>query len=127
MSTDVKTSDLVARAFEIREAVAQLNEQEKALKEELNNIKLLLLSRADEQGATRIATNLGTAIVSEDVLPQIQDWDALYQYIKDNDAWHLLQRRVNSAAYREIIAIPGGAVPGVEPYTRRDINLRAAK
>ena len=42
MSTDVKTSDLVARAFEIREAVAQLNEQEKALKEELNNIKLLL-------------------------------------------------------------------------------------
>jgi len=38
-----------------------------------------------------------------------------------------LQRRVSAAAFREIIAIPGGEVPGVKPYTQRDINLRAAK
>lgn len=124
--SEQRTSDLIARAFEIRSEIKELETAKKELNKELNDIKLILLARADEQGATRIATDLGTAIVSEQIVPQIDDWDAAQAYIKENDFWHLLPRKINSAAFRELQQA-GTDVPGVSPYMKRDINLRPSK
>jgi hypothetical protein len=126
MSDEIKTSDLLHRIFEIRRARADLKTQDQALQEEFNQIEQVLLARADDQGATRISTSDGTAIVSEEIVPTITDWDALYAYIKENDAFHFLQRRVASAAYREALTA-NQEIPGLAPYTKRSLNFRAAK
>lgn len=126
MSTDVKTSDLMHRIFEIRQEKAKLSEREKQLTEEFNQLEQVLLARADEQGATRIATKDGTAIVSEQELPQIDDWDEAHNWMKENDALYLLQRRINSAAFRELVK-SGQSVPGISVYTKRSLNFRAAQ
>lgn len=126
MTDEAKTSDLMARLFEIRRERAELENRDKELREEFDATKLVLMARADEQGATRIATSDGTAILTEEIVPNIADWDEFYGYIKENDAFHLLQRRVSAGAYREIIN-NGGEVPGLTPFKKRDVNLRAAK
>jgi hypothetical protein len=41
-----------------------------------------------------------------------------------NGALHLLQRRPATAAFRELQEA-GEAVPGLEPFTKRAISLRA--
>ena len=125
MSTDVKTSDLMHRIFEIRKLRANLEEQDKVLKEEFAQIELVLLARADEQGATRISTTDGTATITEEEVPTVTDWDAVHLYIKENDAFHLLQRRINTAAWREMLkaATP---LPGTAPFTKRSIGFRSA-
>jgi len=43
--------------------------------------------------------------------------------MKENDALFLLQRRPAAAAYRELLE-SGQTIPGVEPYTQRQIGLR---
>lgn len=49
---------------------------------------------------------------------QVIDWPSFYEYIKTNDAFDLLQRRVNEAAIEE----RGGEVPGVEMYEYEDLS-----
>jgi hypothetical protein len=50
---------------------------------------------------------------------QVVDWESFYEYIKQNDAFDLLQRRVNEAAIRE----REGEVPGVEQYEYPDLSF----
>lgn len=119
------TADMMARLFEIRSEKAALKDKEKSLSAEADLIEAELLKRMDEQGSTRVSTSLGTAIVTETVLPNVNDWDALYEWIKANDAFHILQRRVSSPAYRELLDT-GTELPGTNPYRERSISLRSS-
>ena len=52
----------------------------------------------------------------EKSFPSVTDWQALVEYIKENDAWHLFQKRLSSTAFNEICEITGSVPPGVEIY-----------
>ena len=60
--------------------------------------------------------------MSEQVVPSVTDWDEVYKYIKDNDAFYLLQRRMNAAPYRELLGTEE-QVPGVEALTVKKLGL----
>lgn len=117
------TADVMRRCFEIRAEKADLEAKRKALDEEDELLKLEILRQMDEQGSTRVATDSGTAIKTKTILPVVDDWDALYEYVKANDAFHLLQRRVSSPAFREILE-NGEVLPGVHAFEKSDISLR---
>lgn len=116
---------MMDRMFQIRNEKRELEEQVKALNEEWEGIEARLLMLMDEQGSTRVANHQGTAILSETLVPQVEDWESFIHWARDNDALHMIQRRVSSPAYREIIE-SGSSVPGLSPYTKRTVNLRAA-
>ena len=67
----------------------------------------------------------GTASITEQILPQVVDWDALYAHIHETESYFLLQRRPAAAAFRELNA-SGEEVPGIEPFVQRTISLRTA-
>jgi hypothetical protein len=77
----------------------------------------------DEVGLESARGGRATATISENVVPTATDWDALEQYIYENDALYLMQRRLSASAWRELIE-SGEVVPGTEPYTQRSISLR---
>ena len=52
----------------------------------------------------------------------VTDWALLYQYIKERDAWDLLQRRVSDTAWRGRLE-EGAEVPGVGTYNRVAVKL----
>lgn len=130
-------AQLMSRLFEIREERKQLALRDKELVEEWEGIEGVLLAKLDEQGSVRISSKDGTASIGKQVLPLVEDWDAFYGYIKENDAFHLLQRRPATNAYRELLEADSAAhqgeedsdrppvVPGVRPIEKRSINLRA--
>lgn len=117
-------ADLIAKMFEIRERRQAISKEDKELIEEWEGLQAKVLDNLDGQGATRVSSALGTAVITEDLVPQVNDWDALYSYIRDNDAFHMLQRRVATAAYRELRE-GGHDVPGIAPLKKRSISLRA--
>lgn len=48
------------------------------------------------------------------VVPKVEDWDALYSWLLENKAPYVLQRRVSSTAYRDLLDSgegPDGIVP----------------
>lgn len=119
------TADMMRRMFEIRAEKEALAEREKALNAEWEQLDFILRTAMMEQGSTRVATPQGTAILTEQVLPNVVDWDAFIAWAKENDALHMIQRRVSSPAYREFLDA-GQEVPGLAPFTKQSINLRAA-
>jgi len=88
----------------------QIREHETKLQEELKNLGI---SKASGEKATIRVSSLNT--------PSVKDWDALYEYIRENDAFYLLQRSVNGAPYRELIDA-GVEVPGVETFSKTSIS-----
>lgn len=114
---------IIERLTAIRDARKALAEQDKKLVEEWRMHEAVLLHIADQQGIKRFSTDLGTATVTLEVLPNLTDMDALWMYIKENDAPHLLQRRVSASAYRELVDA-GVEIPGITTYIQRKISLR---
>jgi len=77
----------------------------------------------DDQQITESRSEAGKVTLGEAVYPQVQDWDAFYQWILENQYMHFLEKRAAVLAYREALG-QGIAVPGVLPFTKRKITFR---
>jgi hypothetical protein len=53
--------------------------------------------------------------------PVVRDWPAFYAYVKQNDAFELLQKRLGEAAYNERLE-HGEQVPGVEMFQLKEVS-----
>ena len=117
------TRQIVAKMVEIRDERRRISARDKELITEGKSFEMELLLRLDDQGMEKVSTAEGTATISETILPQVVDWDAFYEYMRDNDALYLLQKRPAAAAFREMHE-SGQSIAGVEPFTQRTIGLR---
>lgn len=50
-------------------------------------------------------------------------WREVFAYVEQHDAWDLLSRRINNAAFRERIA-DGRPVPGIKAISVLDLSIR---
>ena len=62
---------------------------------------------------------------TEDI-PQVEDWDKLYAYVKKNNAFDLLQRRLNPKAVMERLE-DKKKVPGTKMFTAVKLSLTQVK
>ncbi len=107
----------------VRHERQEIKARDKELIALWRDLEAEFMAALDAQGQKRAGTASGTATITENILPVIKDWDALTAHIMETGDTHLLQRRVSSASFREILSA-GGSLPGVEPYTQRQIALR---
>ena len=105
------------------ETDAGVEAEKKEVQDQFDNLERAVMAELDNSGTTLSRGIAASASVSEEELPNVKDWDAFYKYIQDNEAFFLLQRRVSSAAYREL-KYSGTEVPGVETFKKRRLNLR---
>lgn len=124
LKTKMTINDLINARLDIRHKLADLSKQEKALKAEQSELDWQLMTKLDDQGLSRTANDTATISISEEVVPEVQDWDELYQYITSTGDFSLVQRRMSSTAYRELRG-QGDNVPGVADRTIRKLNVRA--
>lgn len=115
---------MIAQLSEIRDRRRELAAEDKDLIEKYDTLKAAFVKRMEEEGCTRISSAEGTVILTETVVPQVNDRDAMDKWILDTGNIYLLQSRVNSAAYRELVEA-GQEVPGVMPFHKKDISLRS--
>lgn len=117
------TAEIVEKMVAIRDERRRISARDEELIEAWRSLELELMTRLDEQGMETASTKAGTAGINETTLPQVVDWDAFYDHIRETDSFYLLQKRVAASAYREILE-SGDEVPGLEPYVQRSIGLR---
>ena len=122
--TTVDLGAMIAQLSEIRDRRRELAAEEKDLVEKYETLKTAFVQRMEEEGCTRISSKEGTVILTETIVPQVNDRDAMGQWILETGNIYLLQNRVNSAAYRELVEA-GQEVPGVTPFTKKDVSLRS--
>lgn len=115
----------VDQLIKLREKKRDMEASVKSLEGQIEDMQSQLLEQMEASGTDKLSGKLGTASISTSVVANVEDWDALYPYIAKNKLWHLLQRRVSDPAYRELLDA-GKKVPGVQPFSKKRLNLRAS-
>jgi len=124
-SPSLTTSAIMAKLNEIRDERRRIADRDKELIDQWKTLEMEFIVRLDEQGMLKASTSVGTASITEAVVPQVVDWDAVYEHIAETGDFYLLQKRPAAAAFRELHA-SGITIPGMEAYTKRSISLRKA-
>ena len=123
--TPIRTIDeLIDRKKSIKSQMEKLNSELKNLREQENDIDLELLKKLDAEGLKKTANEVASVSIKEETVPDVHDWDALYAHIISSGDFSLIQRRVSSTAYRELLKL-GYNVPGLQPREIRRINFRS--
>ena len=87
-------------------------------------LEAYIKEQADEQGVDSFKTGNGTAFLTTTDFAQVADWDAVLEFIKDNDAFDLLEKRVSKTAVRGYIEADKSVPSGINYGTRIDVNVR---
>ncbi len=119
--------DLMTERKDMFDRKKQIEEGElKAINKTLKAIDGYIIRRMQDQGLRQIQGNDGRATfsVSEEIVPEVTDWDALYAYISQHSYFHLLYRKVTARAYRELIENEED-VPGTEQKKRTTLRMRS--
>jgi len=115
--------NIVDEIYQIRAQRLDLEKQVQMLKERQTALEQEFIAKAQEQNITSAKGHSASSSVTEQVLPHVQDWDQLYKFVRDNNYFHLLERRPSVGAFREVFE-KGVAVPGVEPFTKYKVNTQ---
>jgi hypothetical protein len=99
----------------LAKVVEELEKRETALKEHL--ISTLPVSQA-----TGVAGKVARVTIVPKEIPQANDWGKLYAYIKKQDAFDLLQRRLSNGAVEERWE-NGIEIPGVEKFNTKTVSI----
>ena len=82
-----------------------LNKRLKEFREALDKVDRLLLKKMDDEGLSRTANSMASVSINEDIVPDVTDWDKLYEHVQETGDFSLIQRRVSSTAYRELLKL----------------------
>lgn len=104
-----------------RQAQQKLVDEMKKLEDELEQH---IIQKLTEDGAEALRGKKATAALVRKIVPNVVDWDLLYDYVK-KDNFDMIQRRINTRAYNDRLE-EGVVVPGVEPFVKLDISLTKA-
>jgi len=116
-----KYLDLRAKKAEIE---AELKAKTKELNETMSKLEAWIKVKADEEGVTSFKTKYGTAFLTTTDYAQVADWDATLAWIKDNEAYDMLEKRVSKAAVRGYIEANNSVPPGVNYGTKLGVSVR---
>jgi hypothetical protein len=123
MKEEMNVNQLINERADVKSRMDKLNRELKDLRAESDYIDVLLLKKMDAEGMSRTANDAASVSINEDTVPEVTDWDQLYQYVTETQDFSLIQRRVSSTAYKEILKL-GDGVPGLQPRTVRRVNFR---
>lgn len=101
MEETASTEELVAAYIKIRDQIADVQKQADTkiaeLKTYMDAISAELQEICKEQGANSISTAKGTVIRTIKSKFWTNDWQSMYTFIKDNNAFELLERRLHQS------------------------------
>jgi hypothetical protein len=96
------------------------------IKAKMTKLESWLMQKADEDGVTSFKTTAGTAFVTTTDFANVADWDAVLTFIKENDAFDMLEKRVSKTAVRAHMDETGDVPPGITYGSKIGINVRKA-
>lgn len=125
----VPVDKLVRAYIKIRDARAKLKKDYEAedlkLEEDMALISSNILELCKATGADSIRTAYGTAIRTTKTRYWTNDWESMYSFIKNHDAFALLEKRIHQTNMRAWLEEnPEALPPGVNSESEYSISVR---
>lgn len=126
--TQLTVDAVVATYMKLRSKKDAIEAQVKAevdgIKQQMEKIEAWIKEQADAQGVTSFKTNHGTAFLTTVDYANVADWDAVLNYILENEAFDMLEKRISKTAVRGYIESTKTVPPGVNYGTKLEVNIR---
>lgn len=108
MSNDTLSAEDLANIYiKIRDKRAEIKEQyeeqDSDLKEQMDLLAEKMLDICHEQQADSIKTKAGTIIRKVDTRYWTSDWESMYDFINENDAYPLLEKRIHQTNMKQFL------------------------
>tara|TARA_R100000781_G_C4080870_1_gene127668 strand:+ start:484 stop:888 length:405 start_codon:yes stop_codon:yes gene_type:complete len=129
MSEELTVDQVIATYLQLRKNKTELEEETKtrvhAIKQKMATIEAWIQAKSDETGVKSFKTNEGTAFMTTSDFASVADWDAVLEFVRENEAWEMLTRGVNKTAVRGHIDETQTIPPGVNFGTKISVNVRS--
>ena len=103
---------------------AEIKERVADLKGKMEKLEAYLKTQMDAQGLTSFKSDYGTAFLTTTDYANVADWDAVLNFIRDNEAFDMLEKRVSKIAVRGYIESNKAVPPGITYGTKLEVNIR---
>lgn len=126
--TDLSADQIIAAYVKHRNEKERLTADYKAsaktIDEKLKKLEVWLQMWLSSQNINSVNTDAGTAYKTTVEQATVSDMNAFIEFVKENDAWHLLEKRVSKTGVREMLDADEPVPPGVNWYVTTAINVR---
>lgn len=129
----IDATRIVKTFIKIRDKRAELKRaweaEDAELKAKQEKLEAVLLDHLNKNNQDSVRTEAGTYYRQVKVIPNANDWEAFYKWIKENDAFDALERRIKAkfiTDYMEEHADDpdNNLPPGVSVFRRYDVRVR---
>lgn len=123
LTTDLGSA--IDALYSLREMRLGYERKAKELKAQETEARNAILATLEASGLQKASGHVATCGVKISTVPIVTDWDSVFTYIKDNDRFDLVQKRISVLAWRETYENEG-LIPGTEAVEDIDISLTKA-
>ena len=124
----INVDDVIATYMKLRnqkEAIeAEVKDQVVGIKAKMEKLETWIKEQADAQGVTSFKTKHGTAFLTTTDYANVADWDAVLDFIRENEAYDMLEKRISKIAVRGYIDLNKAVPAGVNYGTKLEVNIR---
>jgi hypothetical protein len=124
----VNVDDVVATYMKLRsqkESIeAEVKDRVSTIKAKMEKLEAWIKEQADAQGVTSFKTKHGTAFLTTTDYANVADWDAVLGFIREQEAFDMLEKRISKIAVRGYIEANKAVPPGVNYGTKLEVNIR---
>ena len=124
----VNVDDVVATYMKLRsqkESIeAEVKDRVSTIKSKMEKLEAWIKEQADAQGVTSFKTKHGTAFLTTTDYANVADWDAVLDFIRTQEAFDMLEKRISKIAVRGYIEANKAVPPGVNYGTKLEVNIR---
>lgn len=106
------------------ELKAKFDAELRPYNEALEKIEQKLLAAFSESGMESVRTSAGTAYRAMKTSVSVADRDLFIDYVKENDAWELIETRAAKRAVEEFKAANDDLPPGLNWNAVYEVNVR---
>lgn len=125
-------NQLATRQLELRALRATLKAEfearDKVFTDEMDAIEQQFIAACEAANVKSMRTDAGTVIFQETKRFWTSDWEATYKFIREHNAFELLEKRIAQSNLREFLeSNPGVVPPGLNYTVEKKATVRSAK
>jgi hypothetical protein len=92
--------------------------------EQMNKCLAWVQQQLQQQGLQNFKGQSGIAFLQTDVTVSVKDWDAMFEWIKQNEGWAFLEKRVSKSVVQDYMEAQGEVPPGLAISTSVEAHIR---
>lgn len=113
---------MIDKLYQTRAERLEVTKRVDAMKEQERQMRAKIIELLDSVGLAKASGQLATCGITVILEPVVNDWDKVHEFIRENDRFDLLQKRLSVTAWREMY-LENNLVPGTESMEVTDISL----